>query len=358
MTTFSENNKNFINIYFGYNQKKLPINDRIFQYKNIKVSNLTIQEETRSRILDYYIKEGFVKPAFFYKELLDLLGDLELTFLFSNLIFEEKAIDILNYLNQSNFLQTLKFDSNDIDLGFEICHLVTENRSVSTVAFEAIISLLYIRRFEALTNIRFNIDTSDQSAALKSYAIWLYRNISISRESIESYILFSLIWKTLHSNENEKKLAYNSIIFVHYLIEEFNLNPGPKLAVFINELEIYFNDMFVTPVYVPLMVRETPSIYPTGYRKNKEKLQEIIKISKHYKDVSLSNTYLELFKKLIICSDYKLFNYIESVLRTKTFKGTQFCIDEAEAISRLKMNERVLNLKRFVFGRFYLYEYV
>ena len=91
--SFKEKNRYFIQNAFLVGMKNLSKEDRISRYETYKYGDITIKQETRNRIYDYYSKELKINNIdLFYEEIFEFFSEYESEFLLLNLFFKETFI--------------------------------------------------------------------------------------------------------------------------------------------------------------------------------------------------------------------------------------------------------------------------
>jgi hypothetical protein len=350
MTFFATNNY-FIQQVFFIGMKNLSQQEKISRYNTFRYSKLTIKEEVRERIFNYYKENERNNIENFYEELFDLLSEYESDYLLLNLLYEQESVKIVNYLLNNNKLKNLLFKGTYKIEEYFFANLILKhrrNKIYTTLDYKKFINS-YI---SDLLNID-NILNADHFLLIKLYSHWLIKNISINIfECKRSFFYFIALWPFMNSYSINEK----SIYFYHCLITDLNNNTSEGLHEFLSFHEKSFRDLFVSITHVPLIKRNSSVVFKNGYLIKKESFETFIEISKKIDEVTNTSKIGDL---LIIMNNLKDSNLLLKNLEVFNSKTTNKLVSKENVLEivMLELNEKTNLIRLNLLKKQYRFEY-
>lgn len=262
--------------------------EKISVYKNFKNGNLTIQEEIRQRLTEYYNNFEADNIKTFYSEIIESLGFFETEYVLSNLFLEPNAIEIVNHvlsLNLSKFLITHDTNAYNRKIYLEFEKEFLTNKRVSKIFFYKI----FYNKLNFLTkdflSSTFEIDFE---AIVNKYPNWLVNNLKNDIE-FDSFYCFVILWQDFIIEAKSRK----NILFLHKFISEYKVKFPVDLFRFVNSKKDKYNQFFNKKYFIPLITNSTD--ISSGFLLKKDEFDKLVFNS----DLLNDKSYTTLFDKLI-----------------------------------------------------------
>jgi len=307
---FFEKNRNFITHAFFVGMRNLSREEKLTRYDTFKYGSVSIKHEIRERISSFYNNDCKINNINeFYEELFEFFSEYESDFIFMNLLYENKAVDIINHLLISKKLNNIFLrEENEIAISLHssiaLCH--KSNKRYLYSDLKKILSSY----FSKILNEN-NVLNKNDFSIIKLYSKWLVENITKNPfEAKQSFLCFVALWPFL----KEKSISEKSIYFYHSLILELNNGKIEYWYDFILFQENYFKQLFVSIIHVPLINKESMVSFSPGYLAKKDELKKIFEKSKKYKDLHQMTNLINLLKTMNESDDSKIIFKIKSMI--------------------------------------------
>lgn len=286
--SFLEENHYFYTHSLLIKMKGLSDSEKIDLYKNFKNGNLTIQDEVRQRISDYYKRFDINELNLFYTEIVEVIGFYETDFILSNIYLESNSVEILNYI--FSVKKTIFFNGPNLNeykkkILFEFEKEYVINKRVTKDFFNLTI-------FNLLNSLTKNSLIANNNKIFDSlvskYPIWIANNLENDIE-LKSYYWFVILWQRFVV---ETDIAKN-ILFLHKFIIEYKINLSPYLSKFLSANKNYYQLFFNKKYFIPLITNIENN--KSGYFARKSELDKLV----FETELLNEESYTTLFDKLL-----------------------------------------------------------
>ena len=345
--SFLEENHYFYTHSLLIKMKGLSDLEKVELYKNFKNGNLTIQDEVRQRISDYYKKFDINDLNLFYSEIIEVIGFYEADFILSNIYLESNTVEILNYIfsvKKTIFFNGLNLNENKkkILLEFEKEYLI--NKRVTKDFFNlTIFNLLNSLTKNSLIANNNNIFDS----LVSKYPIWVANNLEKDIE-LKSYYWFVILWQRFIVETDISK----NILFLHKFIIEYKINLSPYLSKFLSANKNYYQQLFNKKYFIPLITNIENN--KSGYFARKSELDKLV----FETELLNEESYITLFDKLLDNdTDNTIIRLISVRIEELISKENNINSNIIDELYKKNKNEHTnLFFKKIVY-KFYIFKY-
>jgi len=353
--SFTENNKHFIYHSIVVGMRNLTQKEKLKKYETFKNGNLTIKEEFRQRIREYYYNNCKSSTLLlFYEELFNLLGFCEGEYLISNLIYETNAISIINHLCLNKSFTQIQF-KNENSIAEKFLSNIISKYTKNKAYYKSNYDKHFISQLNLIMGIydEYKLIKSE-NALIKMYPNWLAKNLEYENKScVNSFLYFVEIWQFL----NLKSVNSSAILLLHNFIVEYKTKVSNQLHNFINNTEAIFNELFVSIIFIPLLDKKNLCDFGEGYEIRQKEFDVLVKTSCIIDSINENDSYFNLFKALSQHQNSSVKRKIVDLIFLKIAKHHFLNKEEIKNIQSRSLNASEKLLLISMLKKLYLFEY-
>lgn len=354
---FSDENKYFIQHNFHSGMRGLSEKEKHERYGMIK---LEVRQRLKSSL------QGCLNKSKFYHEAFEILSTYELEYLVLNLFYESDFVTIINYLYQSKILDDLSFkDSNSISAKF-YSHVISVLKVKKNYNDNDAVYFLKTNLFNLVPIINHNDWRSEDefnSPVLLKFTQWFFNNLGKENNIdilSQAFFLFVKLWN--YFEFIDKAFNRKAILLYTHSISQYDKILDPKELItaynYLTKLRSMFSTLFVNVRYLPFFDTKNSEAYKQGYLIKRDLFLNRLKESEKLISISESNSILSLFKSIKVSESEIFFLNAKATLKRKIDKHELPTYEEILKIKNMELNGNVNGLRKYLFERLYLFEFL
>lgn len=361
--SFYQENMNFLKIKLYAGTKGMSFSEKSSYYDSIKMEMRGRIQKSHNNIFSIDQEPSTTTKIIFYKELLEHLGEFELNYILTNLLFEENFTNICYWLKSNTNL--LKIVNRTPIYRFNskwFFHLYLLQKDFYQSTFQEFL----VEMLSNWTNIaEGNFEIDGNYEVFHQYPNWLIERIVDENRMNETafiHLIFVRLWNLIPKISQGDEASNIAIIYLHYIIKSYNdllrKNTAPKLYQFLSLMSTLYKSLLRNRelIKTPILDSAERAYYTAGFYERKKEFLNILEESQYISSDSLNETFTELFEKL------KRFN---SFVRSKIKDTLIEKIDNRDypsdndliAINQMTGDEEFKEIRLSFYLKLYLFEY-
>jgi hypothetical protein len=360
---FYEENKNYLKIKLFDEIKGMSSQHRLSHYSSIRIE---MRERIQKSYQDLYSNRPIPSTSEitkFYKELLRYLGDYELDYILTNLLFEDNFTNICYWLKRNTSLLSI-VDQRPIDRLTPkwFLHLYL----LKNISFQLRFKEFLIETLSDLTVIPYgHFEMESDVEILHKYPEWIMNGL-IDPNKIDDiifiHLLFVKLWNTIPNYTKLDIASKVAIIFLNNSIKNYKRltteNMIPNLYLFLSKMEITYDSLFRNSkmIKTPFLDTVERPYYTDGFYIKKEEFLEVVSESEFLSSSLIDHTFIELFERSSNSSSIAKTKFKDTII-DKINKNEYPTEQDIMAISQMTGDEQFNEIRRSFYSKLYLFEY-